>query len=169
MGRTNFHGLFGVNSSGTGSHASDAELERFRKEAEAVARLQHPNIVHIYEVGEHESLPFLSLEFCDGGSLTAKLGGAAMPPREAAALVEVLARAMHYAHQRGIIHRDLKPANVLLTADGTPKITDFGLAKVLDACTATHAAVHGMTQTGAVMGTPSYMAPEQAEGKIKKI
>jgi WD40 repeat protein len=137
-----------------GAHAGEADLARFRTEAEAIARLQHPNIVQIHEVGEQGGLPFFSLEFCGGGSLEKKLAGTPLPPREAAALVEALARAMHAAHTKGVIHRDLKPANVLFAEDGTPKITDFGLAKKLDEA--------GQTATGAVMGTPSYMAPEQA-------
>jgi hypothetical protein len=141
-----------------GGHANADALTRFRTEAQAIARLQHPNIVQIYEVGEHDGLPFFSLEFCAGGSLDRKLNGTPLPPREAAALVERLARAVQAAHQQHIIHRDLKPANVLLTADGTPKITDFGLAKKLDAGA-------GPTVSNAVMGTPSYMAPEQAAGK----
>src|SRR5208337_3289830 len=103
---------------------------------------------------EHEGGPFFSLEFCQGGSLERKLGGTPLPPREAAALTEKLARSIHMAHQQQVIHRDLKPANVLLAADDTPKITDFGLAKKLDEA--------GQTHSGAVMGTPSYMAPEQA-------
>ncbi len=136
--------------------AGSDELARFRTEAEAVARLQHPNIVQVFEVGEHEGRPYFSLEFCSGGSLDKKLAGSPLPAEEAARLVELLAQAMQAAHQANVIHRDLKPANVLLSADGTPKITDFGLAKKLDEA--------GQTQTGAVMGTPSYMAPEQAEG-----
>ena len=119
--------------------------------------MQHPNIVQIHEIGEHEGKPFFSLEFCGGGSLAQKLGGTPLPAREAAALVETLARAMQAAHDRHIIHRDLKPANVLLTEAGVPKITDFGLAKKLDEA--------GQTQSGAIMGTPSYMAPEQAAGE----
>jgi serine/threonine-protein kinase len=140
-----------------GGHASEGDLTRFATEAEAIARLQHPNIVQVYEVGAHEGRPYFSLEFCAGGSLDRKLGGTPLPPLEAARLVETLARAMHAAHRAHVIHRDLKPANVLLLADGTPKITDFGLAKKLDEV--------GQTQSGAVMGTPSYMAPEQAGGK----
>jgi WD40 repeat protein len=139
-----------------GGHAGQAELARFRTEARAVARLQHPNIVQIHEVGEHQGLPFFSLEYCAGGSLEKKLSGTPLPPREAAALVQTLARAMQAAHDRGVVHRDLKPANVLLAEDGTPKVTDFGLAKKLDET--------GQTASGSVLGTPSYMAPEQAAG-----
>jgi hypothetical protein len=144
-----------------GSHAGADELARFRTEAEAIARLHHPNIIQIYEVGEHAGLPFFSLEFCPGGSLEEKLNGKPLPPREAAALMETLARAMHAAHKKGVVHRDLKPANVLLDEDDTPRITDFGLARKLDAAT--------QTATGAVMGTPSYMAPEQAGGRAREI
>src|SRR5580704_8898556 len=140
-----------------GGHASGADLDRFRTEAESIARLQHPHIVQIHEVGQHHGLPYFSLEFCAGGSLEKKLAGTPLQPREAATLVEKLSHAMQAAHDKGVIHRDLKPANVLLAGDGTPKITDFGLAKKLDEA--------GQTQTGAIMGTPSYMAPEQAEGK----
>src|SRR5206468_3853590 len=122
----------------------------FQTEAEAVARLQHPNIVQVYEVGEHDGRPYFSLEFCPGGGLDRKLAGTPLKASEAAALLEKLARAIHTAHEQHIIHRDLKPANVLLAADGTPKITDFGLAKKLDD-------VQGPSITGAVMGTPSYM------------
>jgi serine/threonine-protein kinase len=139
-----------------GAHAGEADLARFRTEAEAIARLQHPHIVQIHEIGEHDGLPFFSLEYCPGGSLEKKPGGTPLPPRDAATLVEQLARAMHAAHQRGVIHRDLKPANVLLSEDGMPKVTDFGLAKLERV---------GQTATGALMGTPSYMAPEQAAGK----
>jgi hypothetical protein len=145
-----------------GAIAGTQQLERFRTEAEAVGRLQHPNIVQVYEVGEHNGLPFFSLEYCAAGSLAQRLDGTPMQAREAAGLVETLARAIQAAHQAGIIHRDLKPGNVLLVADGTPKITDFGLAKKLDEAAA-------LTQSGAVMGTPSYMAPEQALGKIRDL
>ena len=144
-----------------GSHAGAAERARFQTEAEAIARLQHPNIVQVYEVGEHESKPFFSMGLCDGGSLERKLNGTPLPAREAAALVETLARAMQAAHAQRIIHRDLKPANVLFLEDGTPKITDFGLAKLDEA---------SRTQSGAILGTPSYMAPEQASGqKVERL
>src|SRR5205807_6119331 len=121
-------------------------------------RLQHPNIVQIHEVGEADGHPYCALEFVEGGNLAGKLKGKPLPAREAVKLVECLARAMQLAHSRNVVHRDLKPANILLAADGTPKITDFGLARQLDADS-------GQTQTGAVMGTPSYMAPEQASGR----
>jgi WD40 repeat protein len=138
-------------------HAGQAERRRFQTEAQAVARLQHPNIVQVYEVGESAGRPYFSLEFCGGGSLADQFDGTPWEAQRAARLVQTLARAMQAAHAAGVVHRDLKPANVLLTADGTPKVTDFGLARRLD--------VPGQTQTGAVMGTPSYMAPEQAAGK----
>jgi serine/threonine protein kinase/Tfp pilus assembly protein PilF len=172
-----------------GAHADSAVRERFRVEAQAIARLQHPNIVQVFEVGEHDGLPFISLEYCGAGTLATKLAGTPLPPREAAALLETLSRAMHAAHRCGIIHRDLKPANVLLTSvvrgpssvvkepsagggislttdhglrtTDVPKISDFGLAKMLD-----HS---GMTQSGAMMGTPSYMPPEQADHRLGEV
>ena len=137
-------------------------LARFRTEADAVARLQHPNIVQIHAVGEQDGRPYLVLEFCAGGALADHLAGAPRPPRDSAALVETLARAMHAAHEAGVVHRDLKPQNVLLAADGTPKIADFGLAKRFDND-------HSPTQTIAVLGTPAYMAPEQAAGETKTV
>jgi serine/threonine protein kinase len=145
-----------------GSHASADVLARFRAEAEAVARLQHPNITQVYEIGEHEGRPFFSMEFVDGGSLLDQIYETRIPPRQAAQLIATLARAIHAAHEQGIVHRDLKPANILLTKNGVPKITDFGLAKNLGEAA-------GQTRTGDVMGTPSYMAPEQAEGRLKHI
>jgi serine/threonine protein kinase len=115
-----------------GAHARPKDLERFRAEALVVARFQHPNIVQIHEVGETGGLPYFSLEFVAGDTLSKKIGREPQPPRYAAETVAALARAMQYAHDRGIVHRDLKPANVLLAGDGTPKITDFGLAKRLE-------------------------------------
>jgi WD40 repeat protein len=138
--------------------AGPAGLARFRREAEAAARLHHPHIVQIYEVGEHGGRPYLALEYVEGETLARRLAGAPPAAGQAAELAEALARAMHHAHQRGVIHRDLKPANVLLSEDGTPKVTDFGLAKLLEGEAA-------QTQTGAILGTPSYMAPEQAAGR----
>ena len=140
-----------------GGHASGADLARFRTEAESIARLQHPNVVNIYEVGEHAGVPFFSLEFCPAGSLAATLDGTPWEPARAAVMVTTLARAIQAAHDLHIVHRDLKPANILLAADGTPKITDFDLAKRLDGS-------GGLTATGLILGTPSYMAPEQANG-----
>jgi WD40 repeat protein len=142
-----------------GAHAGADERARFRREAEAIARLSHPNIVAVHEVGEHDGRLFFSLEFCPGGSLDRQLDGTPWDPKRAAKLVRTLARAMQAAHEARVVHRDLKPANVLLGADGTPKVTDFGLAKKLDD------RGPAPTQTGAIVGTPSYMAPEQAEGK----
>ena len=146
----------------SGGHASPDALARFLVEAQAVAALQHPNIVQIYEVGEHDSLPHFSLEFVDGAPLDRALAGKPQKPVDAARLVETLSRAMHFAHNHSILHRDLKPANVLLTSDGVPKITDFGLAKKLEGDS-------GQTKDGSIMGTPSYMAPEQARGELKNL
>jgi tRNA A-37 threonylcarbamoyl transferase component Bud32/tetratricopeptide (TPR) repeat protein len=148
-----------------GAVADDAEIERFRAEAQAVARLQHPHIVQVYEVGECASgdggtLPFFALEYVEGGTLGDRLAGTPQPPLEAALLIEKLARAVHHAHEHGILHRDLKPTNILLATDGTPKITDFGLAKRMDA--------DGQSASGAIIGTPCYMAPEQASGEKRR-
>jgi serine/threonine-protein kinase len=142
-----------------GGHATDRDLIRFRSEAEAVAQLQHPNITQIFEVGEDEGRPFFSLEFVDGIALDKKIQDAPLAAREAARICQLMAQAMEYAHKRGIVHRDLKPANVLLTSDGVPKITDFGLAKQLEGDAA-------QTRAGSILGTPSYMAPEQADGRL---
>jgi WD40 repeat protein len=140
-----------------GGHAGGAELARFRTEAQAIARLQHPNIVQVFEIGEHDGRPFLALEYCAGGSLDRRLHNTPLPPRDAARLVEQLARAVQAAHACGVVHRDLKPANILLQESDVPKIADFGLARKLDEAS--------QTSTGAVLGTPSYMAPEQAAGR----
>jgi WD40 repeat protein/tRNA A-37 threonylcarbamoyl transferase component Bud32 len=144
-----------------GSHAARESVARFLAEARAIARLQHPHIVQIHHIGEADGLPFFELEYLPGGSLDRQLDGTPWPPRRAAGLVEQLARAMAEAHHLGVVHRDLKPANVLLAADGTPKITDFGLAKMLDS-------ESGLTRTDLVMGSPSYMAPEQAGGHARE-
>ena len=168
-----------------GAHASPDDLQRFRTEAEAVAKLSHPNIIQIYEVGLHEGMPYCALEFVGGGNLDRLLAGQPQPPRDAARLMVSLARGTHAAHTAGIVHRDLKPANILLTGvrsqeSGdrksqetgssptldfcllTPKITDFGLAKRLEA-------EAGQTKTGDILGTPSYMAPEQGAGRLMEI
>ena len=146
---------------------NDADLDpeqrsRFGAEAKALARLRHPNIVQVYEVGEERGRPFFSMEYVAGGSLTDRLKNGPLTFEESAHLVEVLATAMHAAHQAGILHRDIKPGNILLETDGTPKITDFGLAKTIDKD-------DGQTTTGAVLGTPSYMAPEQAAGRNRDV
>lgn len=145
-----------------GGRAGPREVARFLAKAQAVAGLHHPNIVMIYEVGEHQGLPFFSLELCSGGSLHARLTGTPQQPAWAAQVVEQMARAVDYAHVRGIVHRDLKPHSALLGEDGVPKITDFGLAKCREGAS-------GLTATGAVMGTPSYMAPEQVSGKTRTV
>jgi hypothetical protein len=139
----------------SGQLASAADVRRFRAEAEAAANLDHPNILPIYQVGEHDGQPFFSMKLIEGGNLGARASELVPRPRDAAALVARLARAVHFAHQHGILHRDLKPANVLLDADGTPYVTDFGLAKRLEGDS-------GLTRTGAIVGTPSYIPPEQA-------
>jgi serine/threonine-protein kinase len=168
-----------------GPHAASEQRARLRTEAEAVARLHHPNIVQIYEVGEAGNCPFLALEFVDGGNLKGQLSGTPQPALPAASLVETLARAIHYAHQNGVLHRDLKPGNILLLSAGVvsgescpdtthhssltsyqPKIADFGLAKQLPTEGGT---TDAETASGAVMGTPAYMAPEQAEGRLGRV
>jgi tRNA A-37 threonylcarbamoyl transferase component Bud32 len=145
-----------------GAYAAPHELARFQREAEAVAGLRHANIVQVYDVGDNEGRPYFTMEFVEGGSLAQKLAGTPQTVRQAAALAAILAEAVQVAHQGGIVHRDLKPANVLLTANGTPKISDFGLARRLDA-------EAGPTQTNVPVGTPSYMAPEQAASKSRAI
>ncbi|MGL4555724.1 MAG: protein kinase domain-containing protein, partial [Gemmataceae bacterium] len=141
-----------------GGYAGDETRARFRREAEAVARLQHPNILQIFELGEHGGDPFIAMEFCDGGSLAGRLRREGpMRPEEAGRLVSELAGGMRHAHELGVLHRDLKPANVLLTAGGQPKITDFGLARLVGE--------EAHTLEGTVLGTPAYMPPEQAQGR----
>ncbi len=137
-----------------GEFASTDFIQRFRAEAEAAASLDHPHIVPIYEIGEHEGQHYFSMKLIDGGPLEAKLP---LPIRDAAALLAKLARAIHHAHQHGILHRDLKPANILMDAQGEPHLTDFGLARLLEF-------ESQLTRTRAVLGTPAYVAPEQAAG-----
>jgi serine/threonine-protein kinase len=145
-----------------GAYAGPRELARFQREAEAVAGLRHANIVQVYDVSDHEGRPYFTMEFVEGGSLAQKLAGMPQPARQAAALAATLAEAVQAAHQAGIVHRDLNPANVLLTADGTPKVTDFGIARRLGG-------EAGPTLTGVPLGTPGYMAPEQAAGRARAI
>lgn len=140
-----------------GALAAPDELVRFRAEAEAAGKLQHPGIVPIYEVGSHNGHCYFSMQLVEGNTLAQRLADGPLPTREAAQIILKVARAIHYAHSQGIIHRDLKPANVLIDSDGQPHVTDFGLAKQLDAATS-------LTRSGAVLGTPAYMAPEMASG-----
>ena len=145
-----------------GTLASPNDLARFRAEAEAAARLDHPNIVPVYEVGEIEGQPYFSMKFVDGTTLARRLAEGPLPPREAAAILLPVARAVHFAHRQGLLHRDLKPSNILIDEEGQPHITDFGLAKRTTDNT-------GLTNTGAIIGTPSYMAPEQVGGNRGEI
>jgi WD40 repeat protein/serine/threonine protein kinase len=145
-----------------GQLASEADVERFHSEAEAAAQLDHPGIVPIFEVGEHEEQHYFSMGLVEGRSLAQKVSEGPLPPREAAGLTMHVAEAIAYAHAQGVIHRDLKPSNILLDKDAQPRVTDFGLAKRVDADS-------GLTATGQVLGTPSYMAPEQAGGETEKI
>lgn len=138
-----------------GGHAEPEQLMRFRIEAETVAKLQHPNIVQIYEVGVYESCAYLALEYVEGTTLAETYSGQPVSPLEAARILETVARAVRHAHERGVVHQDLKPANILLTPDGMPKITDFGLAR--------HVGSESMPSLRVnLQGTPAYMAPEQA-------
>ncbi len=145
-----------------GTLASPDDLARFRAEAEAAARLDHPNIVPVYEVGEIEGQPYFSMKYVSGTTLARRLAEGPLLPREAAALLLPVARAVHFAHRQGLLHRDLKPSNILIDEDGRPHITDFGLAKRTTDTT-------GLTHTGAIVGTPSYMAPEQVGGNRGEI
>lgn len=140
-----------------GSFASRDFVQRFYREAEAVARLDHPNIVPVYDVGQHDGQHYFTMRLVEGENLARRLQGRALPPRRAAEIIVTVARAVHYAHQHGVLHRDLKPANILLDASGEPFVTDFGLATITEG--ETRARPEG------VVGTPSYMAPEQAEGR----
>jgi serine/threonine-protein kinase len=145
-----------------GAFAGSRELGRFRQETAALACLRHPNIVQVYDAGDVDGRPYFVMEYVEGGNLAWKLAGAPQPARRAAELLATLAEAVEAAHRAGVVHRDLKPANVLLTADGTPKVSDFGLARRLEGG-------EGLTRSGAAVGTPSYMAPEQAEGEAGTI
>ncbi|MFL6545794.1 MAG: protein kinase domain-containing protein, partial [Candidatus Udaeobacter sp.] len=140
-----------------GQWASEAHVKRFRREAEAAARLEHPCIVPIYEVGERDGSCYFSMKFVEGGQLDEVVRREPMPPRRAAELIAKVARTVHYAHEHGILHRDIKPGNILLDKNGEPHLTDFGLARLVESEST-------VTRTLEVLGTPSYMAPEQAVG-----
>jgi eukaryotic-like serine/threonine-protein kinase len=145
-----------------GEHAGLRERARLRNEAQAAAQLMHPNVVQIFEIGEHEGLPFLAMEYVAGGNLTRTLRAMPQAFRWSARLTETMARAIHVAHLCGIVHRDLNPSNILIALDGTPKISDFGLAKFL-------VDDKGLSLSGVLLGTPSYMAPEQVSGNGQTI
>jgi serine/threonine-protein kinase len=145
-----------------GNLASNAERDRFAAEAQAAAKLDHPGIVPVYEVGEVQSRPYFSMKYVSGTTLAQRLADGPLPPREAASLLSSVARAIHFAHMRGVLHRDLKPSNILIDEAGEPHVTDFGLAKQIEAG-------ETLTKTGAVLGTPAYMAPEQAAGQRGQI
>jgi serine/threonine-protein kinase len=145
-----------------GSMPSAEDLARFRAEAESAARLDHPAIVPIYEVGQYEGQPFFTMKYVAGTTLARRLAEGPMPPREAAQLLAPICRAVHFAHERGVLHRDLKPSNILIDEEGRPHVSDFGLAKRVET-------THEVTVSGAVLGTPSYMAPEQAAGSRGKL
>jgi eukaryotic-like serine/threonine-protein kinase len=145
-----------------GEFASKEDVDRFYSEAEAAARLDHPGIVPIYEVGQCAGQHYIAMGYVDGASLASRLKQGPLPAREAAQIVGVTAKAVHYAHQHGIIHRDLKPSNVLIGTNGIPRVTDFGLAKLIEGNST-------LTATGQILGTPSYMPPEQAQGNLSQV
>jgi serine/threonine-protein kinase len=151
-----------------GSAATNADLARFRGEAETAARLNHPHIVPVYDVGQHDSLPYFTMRYVTGTTLAQRLAEGPIPGREAARLLAPVARAIAKAHQQGVLHRDLKPSNILIDAEGRPYVSDFGLAKRLVPDSADDSRTRPLgplTQTGAILGTPGYMSPEQAAGR----
>ncbi|HEY3965741.1 MAG TPA: serine/threonine-protein kinase [Planctomycetaceae bacterium] len=154
-----------------GALASSSDVARFRAEAAAAAHLEHPHIVPVYEVGQHDGQPYFSMKYVGGTTLAKKLADGPLPPRATAALLLPVCRAIAHAHQQGIIHRDLKPSNILIDADGQPLVGDFGLAKRIDVDRAAEGAAvaEALTRTGAILGTPSYMSPEQAAGSRGKV
>ncbi|MBI1901524.1 MAG: protein kinase [Planctomycetia bacterium] len=141
-----------------GELAGPADLDRFRAEARAASHLDHPNIVPVYEVGEVDFQPFFTMQYVAGTTLSSRLADGPLPPHQAAKLLAAVARAIHYAHGRGVLHRDLKPSNILIDESGEPHVSDFGLAKRVEAG-------QSLTRSGAILGTPAYMAPEQASGR----
>lgn len=148
-----------------GDLARDSDRLRFRAEAEAAARLTHPNIVTVFEVSEHDGQPFLAMQFIDGPTLAQRLAAGPLPPREAAGVLAKVVRAIEHAHRHGILHRDLKPSNILLDAAGEPHVTDFGLVKFSRDAQFSERSAGGATVSGEILGTPAYMAPEQAAGR----
>jgi len=152
--------------------ASSIDLQRLRAEALAAARLRHPNIVPVYEVGEQDGQPWFSMQYIPGSTLSERLQRGPMPPREAVSLLIPVVEAIGAAHRAGVLHRDLKPGNILIAEDGTPFVTDFGLAKrvsVDDQVSAGATGLHSLTQSGAILGTPAWMSPEQAGGQTDTI
>jgi serine/threonine protein kinase len=146
----------------SGQFAGESDVQRFQTEAESAAALDHPGIVPIFEVGEHEGHHFFSMGLVEGDSLAARIAKSPLPPKEASELVRKIAEAVQYAHDQGVVHRDLKPANILLDKDGQPRVTDFGLAKRVKGDS-------DLTATGQILGTPSYMPPEQAAGRTGQV
>ena len=151
-----------------GQLATKADHDRFHAEAQAAALLDHPNIVPVFEVGEHEGQHYFSMGYVDGQSLATRLAEGPLPPKEAAVLVATVAEAVEYAHRQGVIHRDIKPSNILIDSQGRPRVTDFGLAKRVGA-PGTPGRGSDLTATGQILGTPSYMSPEQAVGQINAV
>ena len=151
-----------------GRYAASPAVSRFVREGRVIARLEHPHVVRVYELGMTDELPYFTMELIDGGSLHDRLADGPLEPRAAAGLLHTLALAVEHAHVQGVVHRDLKPSNILMTSEGTPKIADFGLAKLLEPPVGESMSVT-LTASDMILGTPSYMAPEQAEGRASEI
>jgi serine/threonine-protein kinase len=160
--QVNLNRLVALKLINSGALAREDIIKRFKAEAEAAAALSHPNIVPIYEIGEVQGQQYFSMELIGGPNLHAYLASKPLPTKKAAELVMTLAQAVHHAHQHGILHRDIKPSNVLLDHTGIPHLTDFGLAKLIEKDST-------LTLTNAALGTPAYMAPEQARGDTKRV
>ena len=160
--QTNLNRIVALKMILAGQFAGEEDVQRFYTEAEAAAQLDHPGIVPIFEIGEHQGQHYFSMAYIEGQSLAQKIVDGPLPPREAAELVKKIADAMAYAHEKGVIHRDLKPANILIDPSGQPKVTDFGLAKKTESDS-------NLTGTGQILGTPAYMPPEQAAGKTDEV
>ena len=152
-----------------GVFASPDDLRRFRTEAESAAKLTHPHIVSVYEVGEQAGLPYFSMQLIDGETLAERISRNPLAPREAAALLIPVCRAISYAHRSGVLHRDMKPSNILMDRSGHPYVSDFGLARIVEKAQGLQPLGLGHTRSGAILGTPGYMAPEQAVGDPSQI